>query len=109
MVLVPGGLGDEGLAMIKEMGRDSWPVEDSEKMPDRSRCREHRPMHNILREMAKMNAKLMEVKQPVLIQEEVIAARLYTGHVVVSWIHLTVSLVTAFTSHVREVRTGGHR
>ena len=58
-----------------------WPMESEDKLPNRDKCR-RKPVLSELKEKAKeYNQKLEAANQPPLVDEEMIAANLYTGPV----------------------------
>ena len=72
---------DDEAAALAQLGRESWPAESEEKMPDRSHCRKRRPLADVERAAEAHNERLLESKHTTLIVEELIAAMMYTGPV----------------------------
>ena len=68
-------------ATPEQLNLDHWPKESEEKLLDRSRCRIRRPLADILAAARSPNWALKKAKQPELIDEELVAANLYTGPV----------------------------
>eukprot|EP00966_Prymnesium_polylepis_P181175 4196501-Prymnesium_polylepis.2 len=64
-----------------ELNLERWPEESKDKLPDRDRCRQRRPLANIEEAAEARNQQLEQANQPPLVKEELIAANLYTGPV----------------------------
>ena len=60
---------------------EKWPEESADKLPDRSRCRQRCALTDTMEAAESRNHALVEAKQPPLVDEEIIAAILYTGPV----------------------------
>ena len=63
------------------LARERWPDESPDKLPDRKRCRQPMPLATLVAAMEARNEQLRGANQPPLVEEEAIAARLYTGPV----------------------------
>ena len=76
-----------GTATPEQAGLTRWPVESEAKLPDRDMCRSRRSVNDLLRgtERTKRDALLRAAGQPALVDEEVIAANLYTGPMFVKY------------------------
>ena len=68
-------------AALQQQGLSSWPSESADKLPDRTLCRKLLPLAEIQREAEVRNEQLQGAGHTMLINEELIAARLYTGPV----------------------------
>ena len=78
-----------------QLGVPRWPVESEDKLPDRDKCR-RKPVLSELKVKAKeYSQKLEAANQPPLVDEELIAANLYTGPVRVAPLSC-VAFVTSF-------------
>lgn len=66
-------------AALSKLGLASWPAESTEKLPDRSKCRQHRALADLLSLAEPLNARLIAADQPPMRKEEVVATSLYTG------------------------------
>ena len=69
--------GDDASPSMLELQR--WPEEAEDKLPDRSRCRQRRPVAELEKEVVSRNEQLIKAGQPEVIKAELIAANLYTG------------------------------
>jgi len=72
---------DDEAAALAKLGRESWPAESEEKLPDHSLCRKWRSLAHVKRAAEAHNERLLKAKHTKLIIEELIAAIMYTGPV----------------------------
>ena len=70
---------------LRQMGLERWGVELEAKLPDRSRCRQVEALERVLERCHAYNERLAQLDEPLLIEDEVIAARLYTGPLFVKY------------------------
>jgi len=54
-------------------------------LPDREKCRVKTPLAELVQKAAKYSEQLEKAKQPPLVKEELVAAKLYTGPVCPSY------------------------
>ena len=71
----------EDRASPDQLGLERWPEESPDMLPDRSKCRQRRPLGELVGAAEPRNVKLEAADQPRLVNEEIIAANLYTGPV----------------------------
>ena len=71
---------DEG-ATPQEVGREQWPAESEEKMPDRNKCRKKVSIEALRKEKEAVNKRLEAANQTPVMDQELIAACMYTGPV----------------------------
>ena len=64
---------------LEHLGREEWPAESEEMLPNREHCRRAEPLEDFLSQMEGKNARLRAAEQPELIKPEVLGGRLYTG------------------------------
>lgn len=72
---------DDDAAALAKLGLQSWPAESAEELPDRSHFRKRRPLADVKRAADETNARLRRDGTAELIDEELIAAIMYTGPV----------------------------
>ena len=70
---------------LSRMGREAWASESEAKMPDRSHCRQPETLEAVLLRAKEKNALLAAQGELPVINEEVVAARLYTGPLFVKY------------------------
>ena len=71
---------DEG-ATPQEVGREQWPAESEEKMPARNKCRKKVSIEALRKEKEAVNKRLEAANQTPVMDQELIAACMYTGPV----------------------------
>jgi len=75
---------DEG-ATPQEVGREQWPAESEEKMPDRNKCRKKVSIEALRKEKEAVNKRLEAANQTPVMDQELIAACMYTGPMFVKY------------------------
>ena len=80
-----------------------WPAESVDKLPDRTLCRKPIPLADMQREAEVRNEQLRRSGHTMLIAEEVIAARLYSGPAPRIFAVLTATGAAMLCSHTAAV------
>ena len=65
----------------EQPGRTRWPAESDVKLRDRDKCRRKPFLKELIKNAREHNERLKDANQPPLVDEELIAANLYTGPV----------------------------